>query len=92
MHAVATAAPLVTIGYLDEVIRRAELDKDDEESLQRRYELPSAEHYFPEEIEVEDMTRKEVKAALAPKMSRKTLFVGTTMLFLHDERGLQKVS
>ena len=92
VHALVLAAPIVTMAYVDEVARRATLPATDEDSLERRFELPNAEDYFPDERQIEDMTWQGIKVAFAVSQRRKTLLLGTTLLLMHTDAGLSKVS
>jgi hypothetical protein len=92
MQALMAAAHLVTLEYVDEVLRRAKLEAKDANSLEKRFHLPDAEDYFPEDIEIEGMLKPQVAQALAANERRRTMFVGTTFLFVHGEDGMGKVS
>jgi hypothetical protein len=91
LQALMAAAHLVTTDYVDELIKRAKLNKEIEGSLERLFVLPDAQAYFPDDIEIESMQRPQVVKVLAANERRKTMFVGTTFLFVHGDGGLSKV-
>lgn len=91
MQALMAAAHLVTLDYVDQVLRLAKLDAEDANSLEKHFRLPDEEGYFPDGIEIEGMIKPQVARALAANERRKTMFVGTTFLFIHGDNGMSKV-
>jgi hypothetical protein len=79
-----SSAYIVTIAFVDEVIRRSKLPKQDADSFQKVFVPPDERDYFPEEVTTEIMSREESKRGFAANKQRQTLFVGTTLLLLHE--------
>lgn len=89
-NSLVALASIVTPDYIDEVVRRAKLSNDEEDSLQKVFRLPDAKDYFPDEVTTELMSREDSRDLLASNELRRTLFVGTTLLLVHGEEGLNK--
>jgi hypothetical protein len=93
LHALVSLAPIVRPNFIDEVLRRAQLSKEEPDSLQGRFRLPDPKSYLPHQIpESYVMTEEEARTKLVVNEKRKTLFVGATLLFPHGEDGLRRVS
>ncbi|UZJ56867.1 hypothetical protein CBS101457_006187 [Exobasidium rhododendri] len=85
-----SAASIVTLEYVAEVIRRGKLAREDPDSLQRLFKLPNAIDYFPDEVTTDLMSKEKSREVLVRNEVRKTLFVGTTLLIVHGEQGHSK--
>jgi hypothetical protein len=92
LHALVSAAPIVTIDFVDEILRRGKLAKEEQDSLERHFKLPNEAEYFPDDVTTDLMSREESLKCLAADQRCKTQFVGTTLLLLHGQDGLSKVS
>lgn len=93
LRAVASLAHIVTIDYLDEVLRLGSLtgSATDRPSLETSFELPNPADFFPQYISPE-LSPEEGKQALQRNPARAQLFAGTTALIIHTGDELDSVS
>lgn len=81
--ALASAAHLVTMSYLEDLIRHVELPPSQPGSLETSFEPPDPRaHLPPSAIEGEDMTPQQFQTLMARNTERRNFFVGATGLFI----------
>lgn len=87
MLALTHAVPIVSMAYLDEVLRLGALADGAEGSLETRFSMPDPDEYKPEALDIEQAAEGEFDTdafldMLSVDVRRRTLLVGTTALFV----------
>lgn len=82
--AIASAAHIVTMAYLDELIRRAQLPATDAASLEASFEPPDPADFLPPNGAAPHLTDEALPNVLLSNPERPTFFRGATALMVHS--------
>lgn len=91
LQALIRAVPVVRPDYVDEVLRRGNLPSDDPQAYEKELELPVPSAYMPEVSHSDGIEPQELDRCLLPSSKRVRLLRGTTLLFVLDGQGDEKV-
>lgn len=91
-EALTALARIVAMTFVDETIRRGNLNREQADSWEQRFELPDESSFFPTEGSVEGMSLEELKKVYYPNPARSKLLEGMKFLVATSSERMIKVS